>query len=221
MYSKSEIAQAELLGSGANRYCVISPRDKSICLKIDLPASQRQVKNWRQALQRFLSQHVTRFNENYIEWIAYQKLKQRINEAELVRFIAPCLELKNNNDKQQILSCQLIRNADGSIAQSLDHHLKNGIILDLSKLNQAIDELKDWLLKNNIPLFDLNSGNLVVQYDADKIRLICIDIKSTYKSKEIIPISYWSKKMMHKKIQRRAERLKNIVQHRQKMMETV
>ena len=77
MYSKSEIAQAELLGSGANRYCVISPRDKSICLKIDLPASQRQVKNWRQALQRFLSQHVTRFNENYIEWIAYQKLKQR------------------------------------------------------------------------------------------------------------------------------------------------
>ena len=72
MYSNAELQQAQVLGAGANRYCVVSPHDEGICLKIILPPQQRQIKNWRQRLQRYLSQNFVRFNENYIEWLAYQ-----------------------------------------------------------------------------------------------------------------------------------------------------
>lgn len=214
MFSSAELKNAQYLGAGANRYCVISPKDENVCLKIDLPVEQRQIKNWRQAIQRFLSENIIQFNENYIEWAAYKKLTQRVPQTELNQFVAACLDLQKNSHGQLVLACQLIRNADHSIALSLDHHLKNGTYFDLVQINQAIDELIEWLLQHNIPLFDLNLGNLVIQYTKNDIRLICIDIKSIYKSKEIIPISYWSTQLMHKKIQRRAERLKIIVQKR-------
>lgn len=214
MCSSAELEYAKYLGAGANRYCVISPKDENICLKIDLPAAQRQSKNWRQAIQRFLSKNIIQFNENYIEWSAYKRLIQRVSPAELNQFIAVCVDLKETPEGELVLACQLIRNADNTIALSLDYHLRHGMNFDSVQINQAIDDLKDWLIQHNIPLFDLNSGNLVVKHTENHIRLMCIDIKSTYRSKEIIPISYWSKQLMHKKIQRRAERLKKTIQQR-------
>ena len=74
MFSIAELESAQYLGEGANRYCVVSPFDPKICLKIDLPKERRQIKNWRQRLQRFLSTQFYRFNENYIEWSAYHWL---------------------------------------------------------------------------------------------------------------------------------------------------
>ncbi|WP_180108084.1 YrbL family protein [Acinetobacter sp. YH12085] len=214
MFSSVELEGAEFLGAGANRYCVISPNDDNVCLKIDIPIAQRQCKNWRQAIKRHLSKEIIQFNENYIEWMAYKKLTNRFSQVELDQFIAGCFDLHKTPDGQLILACQLIRNADHSIALSLDHHLKNGTVFDLVQINQAVDELSEWLVRHSIPLFDLNSGNLVVQYNKKSIRLMCIDIKSTYKGKEIIPISYWSKKIMQKKIRRRSERLKKTIQLR-------
>lgn len=210
MFSIAELESAQYLGEGANRYCVVSPFDPKICLKIDLPKERRQIKNWRQRLQRFLSTQFYRFNENYIEWSAYQRLQAHIDQNELNRFIAACLKLEVIED-QLILSCELIRDEHGEISLSLHHYLKHKMPLNIDGVSQSIDQLTDWLIQYNIPLFDLNSGNLVVQHHHEGIRLKCIDVKSTFKSKEIIPLSYWSRVLMHKKIRRRAERLKQLI----------
>lgn len=212
MFSIAEIEGAQRLGAGANRYCVVSPYDNNICLKIILPEEQRLAKNWRQKIQRYLSSHFIRFNENYIEWVAYQHLTQKISEDILKQHIAPCIELEQTS-LGLILSTELVRNQDGEISLSLHHYLKHKIALDLDQVCQAIDEFAYWLIQYNIPLFDLNSGNVVVQKYDQSLQLKCIDVKSTFKSKEIIPISYWSKKLMHKKILRRAERLKTLMKH--------
>lgn len=215
MFSVAKLESAEYLGAGANRYCVISPSDPQVCLKIDLPPEQRQIKNFRQKIQRFLSAHFYRFNENYIEWSAYQRLKRRIDEHELHQFIASCLKLEVVH-AQLILSCELIRDEQGEVSLSLHHYLKHQIPLNIEAVCHSIDQLTDWLIQHNIPLFDLNSGNLVVQHHRGGLRLKCIDVKSTLKSKEIIPWSYWSDFLMHKKLRRRAERLKQLIQKNMK-----
>ncbi|WP_407409307.1 YrbL family protein [Acinetobacter sp.] len=213
MYSNAELQQAQVLGAGANRYCVVSPHDEGICLKIILPPQQRQIKNWRQRLQRYLSQNFVRFNENYIEWLAYQRLAHKISPDVLRQHLAACLQL-DQHQLGLILSCELVRDTSGEISLSLHHYLKNNLSLNTQQICQAIDELALWLIKHNIPLFDLNSGNLVVQYQpTGQLKLKCIDVKSTFKSKEIIPLSYWSKRLMHKKIRRRASRLKDLIKN--------
>lgn len=211
MFSIAELKAAQVLGSGANRYCVISPHNRNICLKIILPPEERLTKNWRQKLQRYLSSRFIRFNENYIEWIAYKRLTQEIPEDILKQYIAPCIHVEQHA-LGLILSAELVRNQNGEISLSLHHYLKHKIFIDVEQVCQAIDEFTLWLIKHNIPLFDLNSGNVVVQHIDQSIQLKCIDVKSTFKSKEIIPLSYWSRKLMHKKIRRRAERLKQLIQ---------
>jgi hypothetical protein len=57
-------------------------------------------------------------------------------------------------------------------------------------------------------LFDLNAGNFVVVPHGDQVRLICIDAKSVVSGKEILPFSRWSKRLMRRKVARRAQRLR-------------
>lgn len=211
MFSKAEIDQATFLGAGANRYCVISPRDTSICLKIDLPAEQKKAKNWRQYLQRALAAKFHYFNENCIEWRANQKLHRLVRQQEAVKYIAQVYSL-DHSDLGWILSTELVRNEDGSVAKSLYHYIQQRSALNTNAVLNAIDEFSQFLQQYNIPLFDLNSGNLVVKHTAQGLTLCCIDIKSIARGKEILPLSYWSVRLMKKKIKRRADRLKALIQ---------
>lgn len=210
MYSKSEIAQAELLGSGANRYCVISPRDNSICLKIDLPFERKKTKNWRQSIQRYLSRNFNYFNENFVEWRAAKKLHKLVTQEIALEYIAPIYSL-DESELGWILSTELVRNEDGTVAKSLHHHICENSTLSKQQLYKEIDKFCKFLLEYRIPLFDLNSGNIVIQHSSKGMRLYCVDIKSIARGKEIIPISYWSNRLMKKKILRRADRLKQVI----------
>ena len=212
-----QYAMQDVIGKGANRICVRDAHDPSVCLKIDLPQHERRVKNLRQKIRRELSRRFVRFNENYIEWQAYQHLVQRLGQQTLDPYMARCLSLEQA-EHWLILYCELVTNAQGEVARSLyDHMQRSPSQLDPDQVCQALDQFQAWLIQHDIPLFDLNAGNLVVQSDANGLQLKCIDVKSVLNAKEIIPISYWSKALMHKKIKRRIGRLKDLVrQHIQK-----
>lgn len=202
---------ADVIGKGANRICVRDVQDPAICLKIDLPKHQRSVKNFRQRIRRELSDRLSIFNENYIEWQAYQSLVQRLGHTVLDTYMARCISV-DASAQGLILRCELVQSADGQIAKSLFHYMQHPSNIDTKQLLAALDEFQTWLLKYNIPLFDLNAGNLVVQRDGQQLQLKCIDVKSVLRGKEIIPVSYWFKSLMHKKIKRRIARLKVLVQ---------
>lgn len=202
---------ADVIGKGANRICVRDVQDPAICLKIDLPKHQRSVKNFRQRIRRELSDRLSLFNENYIEWQAYQRLVQRLGHDVLDSYMARCISL-DASAQGLILRCELVQSADGQVAKSLFHYMQHPDDLNPDALCAALDQFQAWLIKYNIPLFDLNSGNLVVQRDGEQLQLKCIDVKSVLRSKEIIPVSYWFKKLMHNKIKRRIARLKVLIQ---------
>ncbi len=202
---------ADVIGKGANRICVRDVQDPAICLKIDLPKHQRSVKNFRQRIRRELSDRLSLFNENYIEWQAYQSLVQRLGHDILDPYMARCISL-DASAQGLILRCELVQSADGQIAKSLFHYMQHPDEMNPDALCAALDQFQAWLIKYNIPLFDLNSGNLVVQRDGEQLQLKCIDVKSVLRSKEIIPVSYWFKKLMHNKIKRRIARLKVLIQ---------
>lgn len=202
---------ADVIGKGANRICVRDVQDPAICLKIDLPKHQRSVKNLRQRIRRELSDRLSLFNENYIEWHAYQKLVRRLGHQIVDSYIARCIGL-DANAQGLILRCELVTSADGQVAKSLFHYMQHQDNIDPTQLIIALDAFQAWLIEHDIPLFDLNSGNLVVQRHGQQLQLKCIDVKSVLRSKEIIPVSYWFKKLMHNKIKRRIARLKVLIQ---------
>lgn len=202
---------ADVIGKGANRICVRDVQDPAICLKIDLPKHQRTVKNLRQRIRRELSDRLSIFNENYIEWHAYQNLVTRLGHHIVDSYVARCIGL-DASAQGLILRCELVKSADGQVAKSLFHYMQHQDNIDPTQLIIALDAFQAWLIEHDIPLFDLNSGNLVVQRHGQQLQLKCIDVKSVLRSKEILPISYWSKILMHKKIKRRIARLKVLIQ---------
>ena len=198
-----------VIGQGANRVCVVDPEDADFCLKFDrAPAQRRLVKGWRQLLRFYFSAVFPALNENVIEWRAYQSLYARFGRS-LDDKVAACTELKRYG-RSWMLRCQCIRQENGGLAPSI-HHLISRQRNDYSAkhLCEAVDEFVEWLVKHNIPLFDLNAGNFVVVADGhNHLKLICVDVKSVLRSKESIPVSRWVNAWMHKKIRRRAGRLK-------------
>ncbi len=107
------------------------------------------------------------------------------------------------------MRCDCVLGEDGSVAQSLYHHLFVDPRHAAVALCVAVDNFESWLLQNDIPLFDLNAGNfVVVEQPGGSLRLVCVDAKSVLSGKEILPFSRWSTRLMRRKIERRAERLR-------------
>ena len=74
------------------------------------------------------------------------------------------------------LVCELIRNDDGSISHSLRDLLHKG---DISpEIIDQIHNYVDIVIKNNIPLYDPNPRNFLVQITNGKKRLVFSDMKT-------------------------------------------
>ena len=196
----------EILSRGANRLCARDPRDPAHCLKFELPAGERTRVGLRQRMRRWLGRHVPRFGENRTELRAYRKLRKRLAER-TDGYLAACHGLvETANGPALRCDCALL--ADGSPARSLYRHLFEGPRFPAEKLCAAVDAFEAWLLENDVPLFDLNAGNFVVVPRGDALALVCIDTKSVLSGKEILPFSRWSRRLMQRKIRRRAQRLR-------------
>ncbi len=198
-----------LIARGANRVCVRDPLDSGRCLKFELPASQRTRVGLRQRLHRWLGTRHPYFGENCSEMRAWHSLQARLGTA-LNGKIAACHGLVAT-PFGTALQCDCVLLDDGRIARSLYSHLFETTEHDAATLCAAIDRMEAWLLHNNVPLFDLNAGNFVVASTNGAVELVCIDSKSVVGGKEILPFSRWSRALMHRKLRRRAQRLRERV----------
>ncbi|WP_162350629.1 YrbL family protein [Pseudoxanthomonas gei] len=198
-----------LIAHGANRVCVRDPQDAALCLKFELPANERTRVGLRQRVRRWLGMRMGYFGENQTELRAYRKLRARLGDA-LDGWVARCHGLAMTR-AGVALQCECVLQEDGRPARSLYSHLFETTGHDPAALCGAIDRMEAWLLRNNVPLFDLNAGNLVVSSRAGQVELVCVDAKSVISGKEILPFSRWSRVLMHRKLRRRAQRLRQRV----------
>ncbi|MBB3169889.1 YrbL family protein [Simiduia aestuariiviva] len=199
----------EVIAKGANRVCVIDPENTSRCLKFDLPAQEAKggrANRWR----RFRGEVFPKLALNHIEWRAYQKCLSIAGQS-LHNYVATCFGLRHT-PHGKALSSEIVLNSDGSIAKPIYTYFDQPTSIDYLDLLDALDELQHFLLRHKIPLFDLNSGNLLVLHCATgRIRVKCIDVKSVGQNKELIPFSRWLVGAMRSKIKRRIERLKQLI----------
>lgn len=196
----------EIISHGANRLCVRDPGDASKCLKFELPAEQRTQVGMRQQLRRWLARRFPGLGENRTELRAYRRLRAQLGPA-LENYVAACHAIIDTA-YGKALQCDCVLANDGTPAPSLYHCLFVEPRYDAESLCAASEAFEAWLVQHRIPLFDLNAGNFVVQQQGDALRLVCVDAKSVLSGKEILPFSRWSRRLMQRKIARRAERLR-------------
>lgn len=196
----------ELIARGANRICVRDPDEPKICLKFERPLAERTQVGWRQTLRRWLGVRFPQLGENRTELRAYRKLRARLG-SRTDGPMAAChgLVITANGDA---LRCDCALLEDGTPARSLHYHLFVDRAYPAASLCAAVDRFEQWLLHYEVPLFDLNAGNFVVLPRIDGLHLVCVDAKSVVSGKEIVPISRWVRPLMRRKIQRRAQRLR-------------
>ncbi|MEO6103247.1 MAG: YrbL family protein [Pseudoxanthomonas sp.] len=196
----------EIISRGANRLCARDPQDPAHCLKFELPTGERTRVGLRENMRRWLGRHLPYFGENRTELRAYRKLRARLGRR-TDRYLAACNGLVQTVHGPA-LQCDCALLGDGNPAFSLYRHLFEGPRLAPQKLLAAVDSFEAWLLENDVPLFDLNAGNFVVVASGDTLSLVCVDTKSVLSGKELLPFSRWSRRLMQRKIRRRAQRLR-------------
>ena len=196
----------EIVSRGANRLCARDPRDPAHCLKFELPSVERTRVGVRQSARRWLARRFPLLGENETELRAYRKLRARLGAGTEGR-LAACHGLVDM-PQGTALRCDCVLREDGSPARSLYHHLFVDPCYPAARLCAAVDAFEAWLLDNDVPLFDLNAGNFVVVPYTDRVELICVDTKSVVSGKEILPFSRWSRRLMRRKVARRAQRLR-------------
>ena len=196
----------EIISRGANRLCARDPANPACCLKFELPASERTRVGTRQNLRRWLARHFAFLGENSTELRAYRSLRDRLGDA-TDGYLAACHDLVAT-PWGRALRCECVLQEGGAPARSLYHHLFNDPRHAAVDLCAAVDAFEAWLLRHNVPLFDLNAGNFVVVSRDGAPGLVCIDAKSVLSGKEILPFSRWSRRLMHRKVARRCQRLR-------------
>lgn len=201
----------EIIARGANRMCGRDPARPGACLKFELPADQRTRVGLRQRLRRWLGRRFAALGDNRTELRAWLGLRERLG-ARLDGRIAASHGIVATA-WGPALHCDCVCLADGTPAPSLYRLLFEEPRYPAQSLCAAVDAFEAWLLAHDVPLFDLNAGNLVVVPDGDQspdgpLRLVCVDAKSVVADKEIVPLSRWSRRLRRRKIARRAQRLR-------------
>lgn len=213
--NKDRFPAERILAQGANRLCVRDPASDAHCLKYELPPQQRTRVGLRQRLRRWLARRIPTLGENRTELRAWRWLRVRQGDA-CEDVVAPCEGIVETPEGPA-LRCVLVRDADGTPARSLYAHLFESTPYEATQLCAAVDAFEAWLLRHGIPLFDLNSGNLVVVDDPRSpcgVRLVCVDVKSILDGREIVPVSRWIPWLRARKLRRRAERLRMRIRSR-------
>lgn len=197
-----------VVSRGANRTCVRDPGSPAHCLKyvlqpVDAPRSHPA--HWLRARLAGTG------NANLTELRAWHYVCPRTDASEPWRLAAS--EAIVETPAGPALRCELVRDEAGDPAPSLHQLLASGIpdADGRMALADAVARFEAWLQRQAIPLFDLNSGNLVRIHCEGRPELVCVDLKSVVARKELLPLSRWSRRLMHAKIARRAARLRSQV----------
>ena len=196
----------QVVGRSTNRICVLDPEDSTKCLKFELSPLEQGRTTWRNRLRRWIGRRFPYFGYNSAEWRAYCKLRRRLG-ARLHEHAARVFGLVWTPDG---LALWVDRVMDrGAPAKRLAYWLTEDRRYPEKVLLAAVDRLEAFLATYRIPLFDLNTHNLLLREEADgSLRLVSVDLKSVAQTKKLLPLSRWSRFLMRQKIRRRAQRLR-------------
>lgn len=204
-----DLDHCTLIGRGANRVCVEHPDDRHLCIKIDLPQQPAATTSLAGRLKAWFSNLLPDPSLAHLEFRSNRKIQAALGPAFAGHF-AQALEVVPLALGCGLV-CERIYNADGTPSQSVDFYLRNPSTVSADVIVRALEEFEAFLLRHDIPLFDLNAGNMLIQFTGAGARAVCIDTKSLGKAKEILPLANWFKAIRQQKISRRFGRLKNKV----------
>jgi len=147
-----KLTQVNYIAQGTNRACYIHPLDNTKCIKVTISNDYRE-SNKEIKYYKFLE-------SKNISWVQISKYYGSI---------------LTNKGQGEIFD--LIRDYDGSISKTLSYYLQTEeltrTILNPKKL---LFNLKEYTLKENIVVKDLNTKNMMYQkIDENNARLILVD----------------------------------------------
>jgi hypothetical protein len=137
------------------------------------------------------------------EWRSYQFLQRRFGKQD---FFVDCHGfVETTLGRGLVFDC--VRDFDGKISRSLLDILTDPEY-DLSRVEEALGRFCRALIEKEIPLFDLNLLNILIQvmYDGE-YHPVSIDVKSKFNNYEIIPLSSYIPFFARRKVRRRCGRL--------------
>ena len=147
-----ELNNELLIGKGTRRSCYQHPNDASLCIKIST-GTPNSIKQQDRECGYYLAME-----------------KRAVDFRHLARYEGP---IETNLGTGHLYEC--IIDHDGSYSKSLNHYLRN-YKNQQEDLMQKFSSLEGYLLDSGILFYDLNSGNIICQKDAQgELRLVMID----------------------------------------------
>ncbi|MBR9871052.1 MAG: hypothetical protein GYB26_07940 [Gammaproteobacteria bacterium] len=193
---------------GSNRKCYTHPLDATRCLKVIRPENITARFERQSPVKRLLG--TERLNDNDQEIRAHhqraiQQFLEQGDEA-LVWTHLPKFYGSVPTSLGEANESELIRCADGSVAPTLEHLIKEQGLT--AELNQGIDEFLSWLQQTKILTRNLLPHNLVVSDRFDHPRLFLIDgLGAPTIPQALDSIPGWSSRYIKRKIARFRKRL--------------
>ena len=184
-----------MIGQGTLRACYLHPQDDTLIIKVGRAGQ------------------VDGDDANRKELLSYQKLRQR---HENLHHISHCHGFVETN-KGKGLVCDCIRDNSGEIARTIWDIVVYEDACDIEHILEVARTLCDYLIANDLFLFDINLKNIVLRKNRENsYKAYAVDLKGPYDNKEFLQLSSRITFLGRKKLKRRAKQLlERIVQFRE------
>lgn len=180
------LSEQMVINRGRERVCYIHPENSHLVIKIPRNSRGRNA------------------GANQDELQGYLILRE---EGKDLSFASHCHGFIDT-DRGQGLVCDCIRDDDGAIAKTIWDIVVFQDECDVDYIIKVAERLCDFLMSNQIWLFDLNLKNIALKQLADgTYKPYIIDLKGRYANREFIPLSRYITYFAAKKLQRRSTQL--------------
>lgn len=176
------ISKTHYIAEGMMRKCYIHPSNKNLCIKIIKPSGDHTL---------FLKRE-----EKY-----YKKIQKKAERHSLSFFAKYHGTINTNLGKGYVY--ELVKNADNSLSQSIEHYIKTQSSQFSDEVLQlAINNLTYMMVKYKIFSMDLEAQNLLCRIDNNNnIEIVIIDGMGY---NEFLPLVDYSNFFARKKVKRKS-----------------
>jgi hypothetical protein len=156
---------------GGNRLCYVHPENPTLCVKVRRPDFSLRERRSKKGFPKTLLP-LSHFDDNLEEFNVMSMLDEKFGDA-LYRHVSRCHGFVATDMGDGLVS-ELIRNEDGTIAETLKKYIWDNGFDPISR--SAVEQLSQHWLSLAIPSRDLLLHNIVAQRKGDSIeRLVVID----------------------------------------------
>ena len=182
-----DLSEAELIGQGRDRNCYRHPTIQNQCIKVSRKPQKQ-----------------TRRERAYFSYL----MKHSVDTSHLAHYLGTVHTTRGPG-----ATCELILNDNGRLSSTLTQVIQQGELTD-KDVRSLLDNLKAYLLEQEICVRDLSPNNLMCQWKEGIPRLVIIDGVSNPGVNPLnIRVSALSKYFIRKawrSLEKKVERLRNV-----------